>query len=239
MATIIPTREQLNQLSQKAEAFYEPLRANLEKEHRGEFITIHPENGNYTIRSRRFDAVHEMRAKYPNVLFYTKRIGYRAVATLGRARRIRWIAETNSHSDDFIKPNKTERNLMAAITTKNLPSREERAEIGRKARAFYEPLREQLEKEHWGEYITINTDNDDYAVAPEHMAAVEKMRAKYSGQLFFTIRIGYRAVFHFRGLGINDGKRKFSGLEKVEKLRSFFPTMMNALSVRSCSMVVL
>jgi len=97
---------------------------------------------------------------------------------------------------------------MTAITTKNLPGREERAEIGKKARAIYEPLREKLEKEHWGEYITINTDNGDYAVASEDIEAVEKMRAKYPGQLFFTIRIGYRAVAHFRGLGATDGLRQ-------------------------------
>ena len=69
MASRIPTREQLKQLSQKANAFYEPLREKLEKEHRGEYITIHPDNGDYAICSGRSDAAHEMRAKYPNVLF--------------------------------------------------------------------------------------------------------------------------------------------------------------------------
>jgi hypothetical protein len=96
---------------------------------------------------------------------------------------------------------------METVTTKNLPSREERRKIGDKARAIYEPLRAQLEKEHWGEYITINYDNGDYAIAPDHIEAVEKMREKYPGRLFFTFRIGYRAVFHFRGLGATDGKR--------------------------------
>ena len=96
---------------------------------------------------------------------------------------------------------------MPAITTKNLPSREERREIGKKARAIYEPLREKLEKDHWGEYITINVENGDYAVAPEHMEAVKKMREKYPGVLFYTIRIGYRAIAHFRGLGATDGLR--------------------------------
>jgi hypothetical protein len=100
-----------------------------------------------------------------------------------------------------------EKTIMPTVTTKNLPSREERAEIGKKARAIYEPLREQLEREHWGEYITINVDNGDYAVAPEHKEAVKIMRAKYPGVLFYTFRIGYRAVFHFRGLGAADGKR--------------------------------
>lgn len=96
---------------------------------------------------------------------------------------------------------------MTAVTTKNLPSREERAEIGKKAQTIYEPLREKLEKNHWGEYITINVDNGDYAIAPAHKEAIKKMRTKYPEVLFYTIRIGYRAVFHFRGLGATDGKR--------------------------------
>ncbi|MFQ5632891.1 MAG: hypothetical protein ACE5I1_29330 [bacterium] len=96
---------------------------------------------------------------------------------------------------------------MPTISTKNLPRREERAEIGKRARAIYKPLREQLEKDHWGEFITINVENGDYAVAAEHEQALEIMRAKYPDILFFTIRIGYRAVFHFRGLGATDGIR--------------------------------
>jgi len=96
---------------------------------------------------------------------------------------------------------------MSIITTKSLPSREERAEVGKKAQVIYEPLRPQLEKDHWGEYITLNLDNGDYVIAREHKEALKKMRAKYSGVLFYTIRIGYRAVFHFRGLGATDGQR--------------------------------
>jgi len=79
--------------------------------------------------------------------------------------------------------------------------------MGKKARMIYDQLREQLEKDHWGEYMTINTDNGDYAIAPEHKEAVDKMRVKYPDGLFFTIRIGYRAIAHFRGLGATDGLR--------------------------------
>ncbi len=96
---------------------------------------------------------------------------------------------------------------MATITTKNLPNREERAEIGRKAKAFYEPLREQMEKEHWGDYITIHPEIGDYAVSSNHRQAVTEMRAKYSNVLFYTIRIGYRALGHFGGRGASDGRR--------------------------------
>ena len=97
---------------------------------------------------------------------------------------------------------------MPPITTKNLPSREERREIGKKARAIYEPLREKLEKEHWGEYISINVETGDYAIASDHEEAIKKMRTKYPDQLSFTIRIGYRAIAHFRGLGATDGLRQ-------------------------------
>lgn len=94
-----------------------------------------------------------------------------------------------------------------ATTTKNLPSREQRAEIGKKARAFYEPLREKLEKEHWGEYVTIHPENGDYAISPNHWDAVKQMRARHPGVLFYTIRIGYRAFGHFGGRGATDGRK--------------------------------
>ena len=93
------------------------------------------------------------------------------------------------------------------VLTPKIPSREQRAEIGKKARAFYEPLREKLETEHWGEYITIHPENGDYAVSPNHWDAVNAMRTKYPGILFNTIRIGYRAFGHFGGRGVSDGRR--------------------------------
>ncbi len=96
---------------------------------------------------------------------------------------------------------------MTTVTTKNLPSREERREIGKKARAIYEPLREQLEKNHWGEFISINVENGDYVVAPDDVKAARAIKAKYPGIIPFTIRIGYKAVVHFGGTGVSDGVR--------------------------------
>jgi hypothetical protein len=97
---------------------------------------------------------------------------------------------------------------MSTATLNKLPTREQRIELGKKARAFYEPLREKFEKEHWGEYITIHPEIGDYAVAPDHWSAVNKMRAKYPSVLFYSIRIGYRAFGHFGGRGASDGKRR-------------------------------
>ena len=96
---------------------------------------------------------------------------------------------------------------MTMQATKKLPTREQLAELSRKARMFYEPLREKLEKEHWGEYITIHPETGDYAISPNHWNAVKEMREKFSGILFYTIRIGYRAFGHFGGRGASDGRR--------------------------------
>ncbi|MEK7729373.1 MAG: hypothetical protein AAB354_13245 [candidate division KSB1 bacterium] len=103
---------------------------------------------------------------------------------------------------------------METITLKNLPSKEERARIGLMARATYEPMREALEKEHWGEYAAINVNTRDYVVAATQEEATRLMYAKYPGALPFVICIGYRAVYHFGGTGLSDGKHAFFGKQR-------------------------
>jgi len=97
--------------------------------------------------------------------------------------------------------------MEITIPRKKLPNKEERAKIGKAARTIYERLQEALEREHWGEYVAINIENGDYIVAVDQEDSVEQMHAKYPGLLPFVIRIGYRAVYHFGGSGINDGRR--------------------------------
>lgn len=96
---------------------------------------------------------------------------------------------------------------METLTTSRIPTREEREAYGEAARAIYEKLREGLEAKHWGEYIVIHPVNGDFAIAAEEDEALERMRDKYPGVLFFTIRIGYRAVYHFGASGLSDGQR--------------------------------
>lgn len=100
---------------------------------------------------------------------------------------------------------------MEALTTDRLPTRQEIDAYGDAAEKIYEPLRPQLEAEHWGKYITIYPVNGDYAIGRTHRAALKKMQKKYPGVAFFTIRIGYKAVVHFGGSGASDGKRPKGG----------------------------
>ena len=96
---------------------------------------------------------------------------------------------------------------MQTLTTDRIPTREERNAYGEAARAIYESMREELEEKHWGEYIVIHPVIGDYAIAADEDEGLEQMRRKYPGILFFSIRIGYRAVYHFGASGIADGRR--------------------------------
>jgi len=70
------------------------------------------------------------------------------------------------------------------LTTNRIPTRDERKAYGLAARAIYETRREQLERDHWGEYLVIHPGNGDYMVAVDEEEALQQMRAKYPGILF-------------------------------------------------------
>jgi hypothetical protein len=88
--------------------------------------------------------------------------------------------------------------LETATLRRKFPTKEERRKIGQAADEIYAPLREQLERERWGDYIAINVDNGDYAVAADDLEAVLTLKTKRPGIIPVVIRIGYRAVYHFR-----------------------------------------
>jgi len=95
---------------------------------------------------------------------------------------------------------------MEALTIDRLPSRQEIDAYGDAAEKIFEPLRPQLEAEHWGKYIAIYPINGDYAIGRTLDAADKKLRQKYPGVAFVINRIGYQAVGHFGGSGASDGK---------------------------------
>jgi hypothetical protein len=100
---------------------------------------------------------------------------------------------------------------MEALTVDRLATREEIDAYGDAAEKIYEPLRPELEAKHWGKYITIHPVTGDYAIGRTLDASLHKMRQKYPGMAFFTIRIGYQAAVHFGGSGASDGKRPQGG----------------------------
>lgn len=72
------------QISADGEKIYEErLRAILEPSQIGKFTAIEVVSGDYFVGDTLLDAVAEAQKRYPDCLFYTKRIGHRGVFKLG------------------------------------------------------------------------------------------------------------------------------------------------------------
>lgn len=68
-----------HELAAQGENLYAPLKAKLEREHRGEFAAIEVESGDYFLGKTLQEADKKARVKYPNRVFYVVRMGRRAV----------------------------------------------------------------------------------------------------------------------------------------------------------------
>jgi len=65
----------LRERARKADALYETLREHLEREHPEEIVAIEPDNGEYFVGKDRREAEKKARAKYPDKIFFRRRIG--------------------------------------------------------------------------------------------------------------------------------------------------------------------
>ena len=75
-------------IAERAKALYDDkLRAALEATHRGEYICIEPESGNYFLGETFDAAVNQAIDAYPDRLTHTLRIGHAAAFHLGAIDR--------------------------------------------------------------------------------------------------------------------------------------------------------
>ena len=61
--------------ARRADALYEELREQLEREHPEEIVAIEPESGAYFIGKNRREAEKKARAKHPGKILFRRRIG--------------------------------------------------------------------------------------------------------------------------------------------------------------------
>lgn len=85
------------------------------------------------------------------------------------------------------------------LKTDRLPTREEIQEHSKKAWDVYNLYRGKLERDHWGEYFTVNPYTKDYFVGKNHSEALDRAIAAYPDTVFHTIRIGHKAVLRRKG----------------------------------------
>ena len=81
------------------------------------------------------------------------------------------------------------------------PLRRPREETARLGDAIYErDIRGQVEADHFGEYVAIDVETGDWAVADTTRAARERLRAQRPEAVDVLMkRVGYRALAHIGG----------------------------------------
>ena len=62
----------------RGEEIYRKIKEKLEPEHKGEFVAIEVDTGDYFVGKDPIDADEKARGKYPDAVFFLARIGYRA-----------------------------------------------------------------------------------------------------------------------------------------------------------------
>ena len=75
--------DEQRQVAAAARAKYEQLRGELELTHSNDFVAIEPSSGEYFTGRTLTDAISAARAKYPDRLVHTIRVGHRAAVHFG------------------------------------------------------------------------------------------------------------------------------------------------------------
>jgi hypothetical protein len=79
-------------------------------------------------------------------------------------------------------------------------------ELVRRGQEYYEKfLRAKLLPEHKGEFVVLDPDTGDYEIDEDEVAAMDRMVAKHPNDVFYILRVGYRAAESFGG---DDGEEE-------------------------------
>ncbi len=93
MDSIVTTRirqdELLDEVTQRGSLIYETqLKAELERQHMGGYVAIHPDSGTYVVSEREEEAARRLRALQPDGLLFLRRIGPPTSGDLRLAARL-------------------------------------------------------------------------------------------------------------------------------------------------------
>ncbi len=81
-----------------------------------------------------------------------------------------------------------------------MPTLRSREETARRGGEIYErDIRQHVEPDRVGRIVAIDVDSGDYAVGDGILAAVERLRSRRPDAAIWSVRVGYRAMWHFGG----------------------------------------
>ena len=73
-------------------------------------------------------------------------------------------------------------------------------EIARRGKELYErEIRPRIEHDHQGEVAVIDVDTGAYEIAPDHLTAAKRARAKHPEAALFAMRVGFPALARIGG----------------------------------------
>lgn len=72
-------------------------------------------------------------------------------------------------------------------------------EIAQKGQKVFESLTQELEKQHFGQFIAIEVDSGEYFIGDTGIKATRKAQTRFPGKIFFLGKIGYRTAYSFKG----------------------------------------
>ena len=75
---------ELEEVARRAQQLYDDkLKADLEKNHWGEFVTIDPTSGDYYLRRKLNESLLSIYEAHPGRLYYTLRVGHDVAVEIG------------------------------------------------------------------------------------------------------------------------------------------------------------
>lgn len=85
---MVNTAVDIEGIARRGEEYYDRfLRAKLEPEHKGKYVVLNVETGDYEMDESQLAALDRAEAKHPDTVFCTLRVGYRAVGRIGAKLR--------------------------------------------------------------------------------------------------------------------------------------------------------
>jgi hypothetical protein len=83
--------------------------------------------------------------------------------------------------------------------TQQIQERPDLHEISKKGPRILEAVPQELKEKHWGRFIAIEVNSEEYFIGDTAIEATQKAQAKHPGKIFFLGRIGYRTAYTFKG----------------------------------------
>lgn len=87
---------------------------------------------------------------------------------------------------------------LTVLSTQTTPAKQV-AEIGQ--RLYEDKLRQKLEVEYPGKFAAIDASSGNYFIGETFHQAIQKAQRMYPNKVFYTVKIGFPAVYSFASGG--------------------------------------